>query len=88
MKKLSYSFFSLITILLFKINQINTQDTISDVYIYGFSNSPIEGQGNQQSSLGGTIFYVKGSGFDSILDNNNVYVGDKKATILGKLKKK
>ena len=62
-----------------------TQDS-SDVIIYRISNNPadVAASVSQASSLGGTTFYVKGSGFSPDLDNNVVLVGGKKAQVTGK----
>ena len=80
-----FLFFSI----LFLNSVISQIQPVSDIYIYKISNNPAENKGDQQSSLGGTTFYVKGSGFDSVLENNLVLVGNDKATVIGnKMKNK
>ena len=35
---------------------------------------------------GGTLFYIKGSGFDMITENNKVYIGNDQAKVIGKFR--
>lgn len=62
-----------------------TQDDLSDsVLITRISNTPVDGKGSQASAMGGgSLFYIKGSGFDLISDNNKVFIGDKQAKVMG-----
>ena len=71
--------------LLFAISlQIFSQSLQDDVVISKISNDPAENQGNQISSMaGGTIFYIRGSGFDKMLSNNLVFIGSIQATVTG-----
>lgn len=71
--------------LLFAISlQILSQSLQDDVVISKISNDPAENQGNQISSMaGGTIFYIRGSGFDKMLSNNLVFIGSIQATVTG-----
>lgn len=62
---------------------ILTQDS-SDVTVYRISNNPADEVVDQRSSLGGTTFYIKGSGFSPELDNNLVLVGGQMAVVTGK----
>ena len=34
---------------------------------------------------GGTLFYIKGSGFDMTSDNNQVFIGNDQAKVIGTL---
>ena len=34
---------------------------------------------------GGTLFYIKGSGFDMTSGNNQVFIGNDQAKVIGKL---
>ena len=34
---------------------------------------------------GGTLFYIKGSGYDMTSDNNQVFIGNDKAKVIGTL---
>lgn len=36
---------------------------------------------------GGTLFYIKGSGFDMMTENNKVYIGDRQAKVIGNINK-
>lgn len=64
--------------------QIYTQST-GDVVISRISNDPVEGQGNRYSSMvGGTVFYLRGTGFDVMINNNVVLVGSEQAVVTGK----
>ena len=56
------------------------------VQIISISRNPLENNRDRESSLeGGTLFYVKGTGFDTqMADNNHVYVGSNKVDVEGK----
>lgn len=57
----------------------------SDVVIYRISNNPADNTYDRTSSLGGSTFYVKGSGFSPENDNNMVFVNGVKAVVSGNL---
>lgn len=73
------------SILFIKYILVYTQDDLSDsVLITRISNTPVDGKGSQASAMGGgSLFYIKGSGFDLISDNNKVFIGDKQAKVIG-----
>lgn len=73
--------FTLLFFLLFT-KPFSAQD--SDVVIYRISNNPADNTYDRTSSLGGTTFYVKGSGFSPENDNNMVYVNGTRAVVSGK----
>ena len=82
MKSLKIISFLFLVILFFPISSQSPSD---DVLINRISNDPIEGKGNQQSSMaGGTVFYIRGSGFDKMASNNMVFMGTSQATVIGK----
>lgn len=74
---------TLLTIFLATLLKIILSQDSSDVIIFRISNNPADDVVSQTSSLGGTTFYVKGSGFSPDLDNNIVLVGGKKAQVTG-----
>jgi hypothetical protein len=55
------------------------------IQILSISRNPLQDNRDRESSLeGGTLFYVKGTGFDTqMADNNHVYVGSIKVDVEG-----
>ncbi len=55
------------------------------VQILSISRNPLQDNRDRESSIeGGTLFYVKGTGFDTqMADNNHVYVGSVKVDVEG-----
>lgn len=80
-----FKFFSFLLLPLFLcLWRTNSQDVSDDIIINRLSNDPVEGQGNQCSSLaGGTVFYIRGSGFSQMLSNNMVFLGSFQANVIG-----
>lgn len=64
-------------------NCLTIDDQENEVIIISISNNILETQGNRLSSVaGGTVMYLKGSGFASVLTKNVITVGNVPATIL------
>ena len=74
-------FIPLLLLLLLFTQPFSAQD--SDVVIYRISNNPADNTNDHTSSLGGSTFYVKGSGFSPENDNNMVFVGGIRAVVSG-----
>ena len=74
----------LFLIIILSFSLILSQDATDDVIINRISNDPVEGQGDQTSSMaGGALFYIRGSGFDQMVSNNLVFMGPYQANVIG-----
>jgi hypothetical protein len=74
--------FPLVFLLLFFVKPFAFQS--SDITIVRISNS-VADTNERTSSLAGTTFYVKGSGFSLQNDNNFVYVNGVRAIVSGRM---
>lgn len=85
MKKIAKKF--LFALILFSTLTSLVHAQLDQVQIISVSRNPEQNNLDRESSLeGGTLFYVKGSGFDTqMADNNYVYVGNIRVNVEGNL---